>query len=96
MGKTIEEINEKRLKNAATQNELVSRHLIKVGVIEPIETAHIKLLTDGSKTIARRSLAMAGAGRSVEDIERFVSNQITSFIKPIKAKVTRTLKNVGN
>lgn len=91
--KDIEHINEKRLKNAATKGELVSRHLIKIGIIDPIDSAHIKLLTDGAKTIARRATAMHGAGRPLEDVEEFVKDQITSFIRPIKAKVARTLKN---
>ncbi|MCH9712763.1 MAG: hypothetical protein K0U20_09085 [Proteobacteria bacterium] len=91
--KSIEDINEKRLKNAVTRGELVSRNLIKVGVIEPFDTAFNKLLTDGAKTIARRVCAMNGAGRSVEDCEDFVADQVSSFIKPAKAKISRTLKN---
>jgi len=91
--KEIENINEKRLKNAKTQGELVSRELVKHGIISPIESAHIKLLTDGSKTIARRSSAMATAGRPLEDIEKFVIDQISSFIRPVKAKVRRAIKN---
>lgn len=89
----IEAINEKRLKNATTQGTLVSRDLVRVGVIEPIDAAHIKLLTDGAKTIARRSTAMHSAGRPLDDIEKFVAEQITSFIRPVKAKVARALKN---
>ena len=91
--KSIEDINEKRLKNAQTRGELVNRDLIKVGVIEPFDTAFNKLLTDGAKTIARRVSAMNGAGRSVADCEKFVADQISSFIKPAKAKIARTLKN---
>lgn len=91
--KEIEAIEEKRLKNAQTRGELVSRNLVKIGVIEPIDTAHIKLLTDGAKTIARRSTAMHGAGRTVEDIEKFVAEQMTSFIRPIKSRVAKALRN---
>lgn len=91
--KEIEIINEKRLKNAQTRGELVNRVLIKNGVIEPFDTAFNKLLTDGAKTIARRVSAMTGAGRSVEDCEKFVADQMSSFIKPMKAKISRTLKN---
>lgn len=91
--KEIEAIEEKRLKNAQTRGELVSRKLVKIGVIEPIDAAHIKLLTDGAKTIARRSTAMHGAGRTVEDIEKFVSEQMTSFIRPVKSRVAKALRN---
>lgn len=89
----IENINEKRLKNAQTEGELVSRKLIRTGIIEPIDACHIKLLTDGAKTIARRATAMHSAERQLEDIEKFVADQITSFIRPVKAKVARALKN---
>jgi len=93
--KEIEYINEKRLKNAKTKGELVARDLVKLGIIEPVETAHIKLLTDGSKTIARRGAAMIEAGRDVAELEAFVKDQISSFIRPIKTKVARVLKDVG-
>lgn len=91
--KMIEDINEKRLKNAVSKGELVGREIVKLGIIDPIDAAHIKLLTDGAKTIARRATAMHNAERSLDDIEKFVKDQITSFIRPIKAKVNRTLKD---
>jgi hypothetical protein len=91
---SIEAINEKRLKNAQTKGELVSRHLVKIAIIEPIESAHIKLMTDGAKTIARRAAAMAQAGKPVAEIETFAIDQISSFIKPVKAKIDRALRNV--
>ena len=91
--KEIENINEKRLKNAQTRGELVSITLVKTGVIEHFEIAFNKLLTDGAKTIARRITAMNGAGKSVEDCEAFVADQVSSFIKPAKAKIARALRN---
>lgn len=91
--KSIEDINEKRLKNAVSRGELVSRDLMKIGVIEPIDAAHRKMLTDGAKTIARRLTAMHDAGRSLEDCEEFVVDQISSFIRPVKSKVARALRN---
>lgn len=89
----IEKINERRLKNAATEGVLVSRELIKSGVIDPFNAAHRRMLTDGAKTIAVRVDAMSRAGRSVADIEAFVSDQIGSFIRPVKACVARALRN---
>lgn len=94
--KSIEDINEKRLKNAATQNELVSRDLVKIGIIDPIDSAHLKLMTDGARTIARRVAAMHDAGRPMADLEALVVDQIASFIKPVKAQVGRTLREVEN
>ena len=89
----IEAINEKRLKNATTEGELVSRKLVRTSIIEPIDACFIKLLTDGAKTIARRATAMHSAERPLEEIEEFVADQISSFIRPVKSKVERALKN---
>jgi hypothetical protein len=94
--KEIETINERRIKNAKAQGELVSRDLMKTGVIDPIDTALTKLLTDGARTISRRATAMHDANRDLQDIEAFIKDQISSFIRPMKAKIKRTFENVEN
>lgn len=91
--KSIEDINEKRLKNATTQGELISRKLVKIGVIDRVNTTHQKLLTDGAKTINKRVRAMTQGGRSEKETEQFIVDQITSFIKPMKVKMIKALKN---
>ncbi len=92
--KMIEDINEKRLKTAATRGDLVSRDLVKTGIIDTFNKVHIQLLSDGAKTIARRVTAMHAAGKSLEECEKFVVNQISSFIRPAKAKIVRVLQSV--
>ena len=91
--KAIEDINEKRLKTAATRGELVSRDLMKTGVIDVFNAVHIKLLSDGAKTITRRVTAMHAAGKPLHECEKFVIDQMTSFIRPAKAKIARALKD---
>ncbi len=91
--KIIVDIQTRIVKLAQLEGTLVSRDLIKVGVIDPIDAAHRKLLTDGAKTIARRVTAMNSGGRPLEDCEDFVKDQIASFIRPMKAKVARSLKS---
>lgn len=91
--KSIEDIQEKRLKNEQTQGNLVNRDLIRMGIIEPLNTAHVKMMTDGAKAISVRVPAMAAAGEETVDIERYVSGVISSFIKPVAAKVERVIKN---
>jgi hypothetical protein len=93
-GKEIEAIEEKRLKNAEKKGQLVNRELVKRGIIEPIDSMHIKLLTDGAKTLSRRVTTMHDSGETVETIEKFIAEHITSFIRPVKSKVARALKNV--
>ena len=94
--KEIETIDANRVKNAKARGELVHRDLIVKGVLEPIDSAHRKMLTDGAKTIARRSVAMIGAGKDADELEKFIAEQITSFIKPAKAKIKRALENVDD
>lgn len=91
--KSIEDINEKRLKNATTRGELVSRHLIKVGVFDHVDRALKQLLSDGAETINKRVRTMTKAGRDEKETKKFIVDQMASFIKPMKVKITRTLKN---
>ncbi len=89
----IEMIEEKRLKNAVAQGKLINRELVKKYVVETFDEAHMKLLSDGAKTIAVEVPVMHDAEFSRQHIEKWVSEQITSFIRPVKAKVERALKN---
>ncbi len=91
--KLIEDINEKRLKNKKTMGELVSRDLIKTGIIDPINKMADLLLTDGAKTMARRTTEMNSAGRTLEEIEKFIVDQISSHIKQIKSETLKRLQN---
>lgn len=90
----IEKIHKTRLENAATEGTLVNRDLIKRGVIEPIDTAHKKLISDGARAIAQRVAAMVEAGRSVADCEAFVADHIGSFIRGAKLKAVRVLEEM--
>jgi hypothetical protein len=94
--KEIEMIDEKRVKTAKAKGELVSRELIRTGVIDHVDSMLTKMLTDGATTIARRATAMHDAGRDLEEVEKFVAEQLGSFIRPMKTRVSRTLKNVGD
>jgi hypothetical protein len=92
--KDIEMINEKRLKNAKTMGELVHRDLVKIGIIDPIDAAHRKILSDGTKTMAKRAMSMVLSGTTAQDLEAFFSEHLSSFIRPVKTKVRRAFKNV--
>lgn len=90
--KEIGVIEDRNLKIAETKGRLVSRDLVQKHIVGEIDAAHIKLLRDGSKTIAVRVTAMVGSGAEPNDIERMVSELISSFIKPMKVKVTRAIR----
>ena len=92
--KLIEDIKEKRLKNTETIHELVNRDLIRTGVVESFDMVSDKLLTDGAKIIASNVTMMSSAGRSLEDCEYFVADQISNYIKMMKAESLNRLQNV--
>lgn len=94
--KEIEAVNEKRIKNAQSRGKLISRHLVEVGVIDPFNSAHVRLMTDGAKAITAAVLAKHQAGISEQKIEAYVTDVVGSFIRPVKAKVERNLRHVEN
>lgn len=90
--KEIENIHEKRLKNETTEGSLVDRELVQHNVLNYIEEAHIKLMTDCAKTITVEVIAMHEAGDTDIDCEKYVSEQIGSFIRPMKARIAKGLR----
>lgn len=89
----IEGINEKRLKNAAAEGKLISRNLVEKGVIDTFNSAHLRLLKDGAKSIAAGVISKHAGGSELAEIELFITDILGSFIKPVKSKVVRILKD---
>lgn len=90
--RTIEDVREKNLRNAETDGNLISVHLVKTHVMGAIEQAFRRLLTDAAKTIARRLYSAAKSGVPIEDAEQLVRDIISSQLKPIKDASARTLR----
>lgn len=90
--KEIEMIAERRIKNAAAQGKLISRSLVERGVIDPFNGAHLRLMSDGAKTITASVVAKHLSGLSEPEIERYVSDVIGSFLRPVKNKVAQALR----
>lgn len=94
--KALKEIGimaEREIRLAEIKGQLVSRAMVQTQVVEQFDEAHMKLLRDGSKTIAIQVSAMCEAGESIEDIEKFISEKITDFIRPVKAKIAKALRH---
>jgi hypothetical protein len=89
----LEKTHERRIKNMVAEGQLVSRRIIKQGIIDPIEECLTKLLTDGAKTMAIDCHAKALAGRPVQDLEVYISKTMGRFIRPAKERIGRTLKS---
>ena len=79
--------------NAQTKGILISRKLVKVGIIDVIETANIRLMRDGSVSMAKRVTTMIKAGSSVQEVEKYIKKTIGSFIEAVKGKMTRALRD---
>lgn len=92
--KEIEAVREKRIKNEQSRGKLVSRDLVLTGVIDPFNSAHLRLLSDGAKAITAAVLAKREAGICEQEIEDYVADVVASFIRPVKAKVERNMASV--
>lgn len=90
--KEIELIAERRIKNATASGKLITRDLVSRGVIDPFNSAHLRLMSDGAKSIAGAVVAKHLAGAEPVEIERYVSDVIGSFLKPVKTKVAQALR----
>ena len=88
----IEEIHERRLKSATKEGELVSRELVQKGIIDVFNTAHLRLLTDGAKTLSVGVISKHASGANEVEIELYVAEIIGSFIRPVKKQIARTLR----
>lgn len=91
--KEIEIIQEKRLRNAERSGELVSVQLVRDGVIDVFNTAHLRIMGDGAKKIASGVKSKALAGATTQELQDFVADVLASFLNPVKNKVVRTLRN---
>lgn len=89
--KSIEVIIQKRLANAKEEGDLVSRELVMRGVIEPFNSVHTRLMTDGARVIARQCFAMAAAGKTEKEGEKYVSERISAFIRAAKARAEKAV-----
>lgn len=92
--KELEAILEKKIKNAESMGQLIHKGIIRRGIIEPIEEAHIRLLQDGASTIVVDAISLHKAGEPEEEIVSVVEKHISSFLKRAKDKVKKTLKEL--
>ena len=91
--KAIEDVHEKRLKNAEKEGTLINRDLVKRSIVDTFDGAHQRMLTDGAKTISVRAFACIQAGEDLQALEDLITDQLGSFIRPTKAKIARVLRN---
>ena len=81
VAKAIEDINEKRLKNAASISGLVSHHFVRSSIVEPFDEMNKSLLTDDVSAIAQNVVVMVDVRKSLEECEEFIADQFILFIR---------------
>jgi len=87
----IEKIHDQRLKNYEREGDLVNRHLIRVGITNPVDECFTKLLTDGAKAIAVTLDIMSKSGDDTIKMEECAVEIMTKLIKPAKERMIRAL-----
>lgn len=92
--KKIEDIREKELKNAIVEGKVASVELFERDIYPAINACFIKILSDGAKTSASRAMAMAAAGQTVEDLEKFIHDTVSTHIQVAKARIFRALDSI--
>ena len=91
--KKLTEIEKNRIANAKASGLLVAKDLVKVGIIDPLDSVFATMLTDTVKTMSLRAHTMAKSGSTSDEIKVMMVDQISSVIRPAKSKVKRIFKN---
>ena len=92
--KEVEYIHVKRLDAAIKEGKLVSREAVKAGVIDPIEASFVQLLRDGSQRIAIGVRDMVRTNKPDAELQAFVRNEMSQYIRSLKVRVRRGLKKL--
>lgn len=85
-------INEKNLKNAILEGKLVSRESVEKNFFDVVNSAHLKLMTDGAKNIAGTIKSKILSGASDVEVEEKIIDIIGTFIRPIKPKMKKAIE----
>lgn len=91
--KSIEDIREKRNKNAEKEGLLIPRELVRTHIIGAFEQAHLELISDTAQTVASRLHAMYSAGDDARAGREFIAATIGKTVKTAKTTIARVLRN---
>lgn len=72
------------LQNAKTKGALIARADVERFIIDPINTAHTRALTDGARSIAALVHPMVMGGAPLEEVEGLIKKQLSSFFLAAK------------
>jgi hypothetical protein len=86
-----QDIIAKKFKNLKEAGKLLPRDLVLKYFVEPVNTAHLRMLTDGARSIVAQIAPLSKSGASTEEMEALTKKIISSFIKAFKAEVGKLL-----
>ena len=81
----------RKLKNAQMIGTLVLRDAVFRGVVNPIQTTFIRMLTDLSKTLAAQIVPLVKGGADEDEIEEFIRKGHSGLIKSLKKQLRQAL-----
>lgn len=90
---TIETIVAKRIANAKSSGDLISREHVHTFVFGAIEAVLIRLIQDAPRSIVARVASALESGETIEECEVIVRSIQSSQIKGMKKEVTKGLKS---
>lgn len=93
--KTIEDIQEKRIKNAERKGELIDRQFVKTHVLGLIKGMTSRLLGETVESISRKVPDIVKAGGDHNDVRPIVLDLMSSEIKAAVSKATRRLEDAS-
>jgi hypothetical protein len=83
------------LKNRERIGELCRREDVERGLVNPIVTTFVRLMSDTAKSMAGQIVPLVNGGATTEEIEDFIREQHASVLKNLKKKMARALGEQG-
>lgn len=90
--KEIEVIHERRIKNRLAEGESIPCDVVEIGVIDVFTKSHLRLLQDGAKNITKTAMSKMASNHTEKEIEKEVSEIMSSFLRPAQRKSVQTLQ----
>lgn len=89
--RVIEDIEAKRIKNAASRGDLISRDFVTSHVLTLVEQMTVRLLSDVPRRLTTQLYAQSKAGIECGEAERDAREVISQIIKNVKNEAERNL-----
>jgi hypothetical protein len=91
----LEDIETKRIRNANTRGDLISRSYVQQHIMSLIENLTNRLITDTSRTIASELYDLSKAEISLGEAETRTREIFCALVGDVKEQAVRSIKNAG-